>query len=79
MTSFFTFDISSDVISRFSHVRTYYEAKMDAEQRYGIKYLIRKRILGKKLSVKLKKYMGLHYYKNWRFTSVNVRFFFCTN
>ena len=39
----FTFDVFSDVISRFPHVHTFFEAKMDAEQRYAIKYLVRKK------------------------------------
>ena len=38
----FTFDVSSYVISRFPHVHTFFEAKMDAEQWYAIKYLVRK-------------------------------------
>ena len=30
-------------MSRFSHVNTLFEAKMDAEQRFAIKYLVRKK------------------------------------
>ena len=48
-------------------MHTFFEAKMDTEQRYAIKYQVRKQ--GKKLSVKLKKYMSQKLYKKRRYTS----------
>ena len=37
----FTFVVSSDAISHFPHMHTFFEAKLDAEQQYPIIYLVR--------------------------------------
>ena len=44
-------------------MHTFFEARVDAEQRYAIKYLVRNKKSSKKLSVKLKKYMDVQHYK----------------
>ena len=66
--------ITGDVISRFPHVHTFFEAKMDAEQRYAIKYLIRKKKTRQETLCEIKEVYWLAALQKRRFKSCTSNF-----